>query len=112
MATKIALKAKEAFVQYSKRMCTAVAVFWMGYRILITLLIFFRSDVATAYIQLTQGVDTVMIANISVYTTNSVVEKTLIAFGKNKLKNTDDEKETEGELTITEEKDGETDNNG
>ena len=103
MATKIALKAKEAFVQYSKRMCTAVAVFWMGYRVLVTLLIFFRPDIATAYIQLTTGVDTVMIANISVYTGNSVAEKAFIAFGKNKLKNTDDEKETESEVTITEE---------
>ena len=103
MATKIALKAKEAFTQYSKRMCTAVAVFWMGYRVLITLLIFFRPDASTAYIQLTQGVDTVMIANISVYTGNSISEKAFIAFGKNKLRNTDDEKETEGEITVTEE---------
>lgn len=106
MATKLSVKAKEAFVQYSKRMCTAVAVFWMGYRILVTLLIFFRSDIATAYAQLTQGVDTVMIANMSVYTTNSVIEKTLIAFGKNKLKNTDDEKETESEITITDNNNG------
>ena len=106
MATKIALKAKEAFVQYSKRMCTSIAVFWMAYRILITLLIFFRPDVSTAYIQLTQGVDTVMIANISVYTGNSISEKAFIAFGKNKLKNTDDEKETEGEITITDENNG------
>ena len=106
MATKIALKAKEAFVQYSKRMCTSIAVFWMAYRILITLLIFFRPDVSTAYIQLTQGVDTVMIANISVYTGNSISEKAFIAFGKNKLNNTDNEKETEGEVTITDDNNG------
>lgn len=106
MATKLSVKAKEAYVQYSKRMCTAVAVFWMGYRVLITLLIFFRSDIATAYIQLTTGVDTVMIANISVYCGNSIAEKGFIAFGKNKLKNTDDEKETESEVTITDDNNG------
>lgn len=106
MATKLSLKAKEAYVQYSKRMCTAVAVFWMGYRILVTLLIFFRSGAATAYIQLIQGVDTVMIANMSIYCGNSIAEKGFIAFGKNKLKNTDDEKETESEVTITDDNNG------
>lgn len=111
MATKLSLKAKEAYVQYSKRMCTAVAIFWMAYRILVTLLIFFRSDSSTAYIQLTAGVDTVMITNISFYTGNSIAGKALAAFGKNKLKNEDDEKEAESELTITEEKD-ESDDNG
>ena len=95
MATKLALKAKEAFIQYSKKMCTAVTVFWMAYRVLTTLLIFFRPDVSTAYIQLTSGVDTVMIANISVYTGNSISEKAFVAFGKNKLRK-DEEDEDEG----------------
>ena len=106
MATKAMTKAKEVFVQYSKRMCTAVAVFWMCYRVLVTLLIFFRPDISTAYISLTSGVDTVMIANISVYTGNSISEKAFIAFGKNKLK-TDDEREDEVEKEIekAEEKD-------
>ena len=96
MATRAATKAKEVFTQYSKRMCTAVAVFWMGYRVLVTLLIFFRPDISTAYTQLTTGVDTVMIANISVYTGNSISEKAFVAFGKNKLK-TEDEKAEEEE---------------
>ena len=106
MATKAAVKAKEVFTQYSKRMCTTVAVFWMCYRVLVTLLIFFRPDISTAYIQLTTGVDTVMIANISVYTGNSISEKAFIAFGKNKLKSENEEAAEEEEKQEKEEEGG------
>ena len=80
--TKVALKAKEAFEQYSKRMATRVTFFWMLYRIVISVLIFFNPSIATAMIHLTEGVDTVMIVNMSVYTGNSATEKLAIAFGK------------------------------
>ena len=91
MAT-LSAKAKQAYIQYSKRMCTAVAVFWMLYRILVSLLIFFRSDVSTAFIKLTEGVDTVMIVNMSAYTTNSLGEKVSVAW-VNRHKNTNDDEE-------------------
>ncbi len=80
--TKAALKLKEAFVQYSKKMCTRVTIFWMLYRIIVLAIVFFRPDTSTALIQLTGGVDTVMIANMSVYCGNSICEKGFIAFGK------------------------------
>lgn len=96
MGTRVAVKMQEAYVQYSKRMCTYVAVFWAFYRIAVSLLIFFRPEITNAMIHLTDGVDTVMIANISFYTGNSVCEKAFIAFGKRrKLNSTDDEDETE-----------------
>lgn len=82
MATKLAIKAKEAFEQYSKRMATRVTFFWMLYRIVISILIFFNPSISTAMIHLTEGVDTVMIVNMSVYTGNSATEKLAIAFGK------------------------------
>lgn len=98
--TRAALRIKEAYVQYSKRMCTAVSIFWMVYRIVVSLLIFFRPATSSAMVQLTTGADTVMIANISVYTSNSVIEKLCIAFGKRtKLNSSDDEKEQEVEYT-------------
>jgi len=92
----LSAKAKQAYIQYSKRMCTAVAVFWMLYRILVSLLIFFRPDVSNAFIHLTEGVDTVMIVNMSAYTTNSLGEKVSIAWvNRNKKTDKDDDKEEE-----------------
>lgn len=100
MATRISVKAREAYVQYSKRMCTAISIFWMIYRLTISLLIFFRPQVSNAMVHLTDGVDTVMIANASVYTMNSISEKACIAFGKRRrLYTSDDEKESEVEVT-------------
>ena len=94
MATKAALKAKNAYVQYSKKMCTAVAIFWMLYRLLISILIFFNPSVSSAFITLSEGADTVMIVNISVYSGNSISEKVATAWVKRGQKN-DDEEEKE-----------------
>ena len=80
--TRVAIKAKEAFEQYSKKMATRVTFFWMVYRLLISVLVFLNPSISTAMIHLTEGVDTVMIVNMSVYTGNSATEKIAIAFGK------------------------------
>ena len=96
MATRTALKLKEAMQQYSKKMATRVTVFWMVYRLVCLIVVFFRPEVATAINRLTEGVDTVMIVNMSVYTGNSATEKIAIAFGKrSKLYSSDDETTTD-----------------
>ena len=97
MAT-LSAKAKEAYIQYSKRMCTAVAVFWMLYRILITLLVFFRATDSDAFIRLTEGVDTVMIVNMGVYTGNSVAEKVSVAWVKRGQSKEEEKKEENKEV--------------
>lgn len=84
MSTRLAVKAKEAFMQYSKKMCTRVTIFWMIYRIVVSLLVFFRPETATAMTRLTEGVDTIMIVNMSTYTANSSTEKLAIAFSTRK----------------------------
>ena len=110
MATKISVKAREAYVQYSKRMCTTVSIFWMIYRVVVSMLIFFRPDVSNALVHLTDGADTVMIANISIYTGNSIAEKGFLAFGKrSKLHSSDDENEKEQEIEMTKDTDEESD---
>ena len=104
MSIRTQLKIKEAFMQYSKKICTAVSIFWMAYRAFITLLIFFRPETATSLVRLTEGADTIMIVNISFYTGNSVSEKALVAFGKRKLyDDTDDDKNEEENETKNEE---------
>ena len=99
----MAVKAKEAFIQYSKKMCTRVTIFWMIYRVIVSILLYFRPDVANAMVHMTDGVDTVMIANISIYCGNSIAEKGFYAFGKRKPYNIN------SSLTQDEEKDDEVD---
>ena len=106
MSTRLAVKAKEAFMQYSKKMCTRVTIFWMIYRIVVSLLVFFRPETATAMTRLTEGVDTVMIVNMGTYTANSGTEKVAIAFGKRKsLYSSDDKEDKDKEDEQDEEKD-------
>ena len=91
-------KTQEAFIQYSKRMCTAVCIFWMIYRILNFIVVLLRPETVNALADLCAGVDTIMIVNMSTYTLNSTTEKVAIAFGKRKsLYSSDDEKDEEDE---------------
>ena len=104
MATRGALKLKEALQQYSKKMCTRVTVFWMAFRFICLVAVFIKPDISTAISRLTEGVDTVMIVNMGAYTANSGTEKVAIAFGKrSKLYSPDDENETQNEENSEEE---------
>jgi len=92
----------KAIIQYSKKMCTRVTIFWMLYRIVVSLLMYLNPETANALVHLTDGADTVMIANISVYCGNSIAEKGFYAFGKRKpyningpLHEEDEDKDTE-----------------
>lgn len=84
MGTRTALKIKEAFVQYSKKMCTRVTIFWMIYRIVNFIVVLLRPEAANALVDLSTGVDTIMIVNMSTYTGNSICEKASIAFSGRK----------------------------
>lgn len=101
-STRASEKIKEALQQYSKKMCTKVAFFWGAYRVIVLAIVFFKPETATAIIRLTEGVDTVMIINMSVYTANSTVEKVSLAyFGKrfkDELEDTDDAKTQEDKI--------------
>lgn len=94
MGTRTALKIKEAFVQYSKKMCTRVTIFWMIYRLANFIVVLLKPELANALVDLSAGVDTIMIVNMGAYTGNSATEKIAIAFGKRKsLYSSDDEPE-------------------
>ena len=95
---KAALKPKRTFVQYSKKMATRVTIFWMIYRIVNFIIVLIRPEIANALVDLSAGVDTIMIVNMSVYTGNSATEKIAIAFGKHKsLYDSDTEEDDEEE---------------
>ena len=101
MATRAAQKVKDAFIQYSKKMCTRVTIFWMIYRILNFVVVLLRPETATALTELCAGIDTIMIVNMGAYTANSGTEKVAIAFGKRKsLYSSDDDDEEEEEKEV------------
>lgn len=91
------LKLKEAFIQYSKKMCTRVTLFWMIYRIANFLVVLLRPEIASALVDLSTGVDTIMIVNMGAYTFNSGTEKVAIAFGKNTIRPREKSEEDESE---------------
>lgn len=103
MASKISAKAREAFMQYSKRMCTRVTIFWMIYRLANFIVLLIRPEIANALSDLCAGVDTVMIVNMGAYTANSSTEKVAVAYTKRKSlysaddKDSDDDDSEEGE---------------
>lgn len=70
----------KAYVQFSKRMATLIAVFWCAYRVLNLVLLFFKPDIATALTTLMTGVDDVMMVSIGFYTGNSVIEKGITGY--------------------------------
>lgn len=97
MASRAAQKNKKTFTQYSKKMATRVTIFWMIYRVVNFIIVLIRPEIANALVDLSAGVDTIMIVNMSVYTGNSATEKIAIAFGKRKSLYDKDEKDDEEE---------------
>ena len=77
-------KATEAFIQYSKKMCTRVTIFWMIYRLANFIVVLLRPEIANALVDLSAGIDTIMIVNMSAYTLNSGTEKVAVAFAGRK----------------------------
>lgn len=87
-------KLNPKFIQYSKKMASRVTIFWMIYRLANFVVVLFRPEVGKYLVDLSTGVDTVMIINVGFYTGNSISEKACIAFGKRKsLYSSDDEDE-------------------
>lgn len=82
MGTKLSVKAKEAFMQYSKKMCTRVTIFWMIYRLVNFVVLLIRPELGNALSDLCTGVDTVMIVNMGAYTANSGTEKVAVAYAR------------------------------
>ena len=74
-------------------MATRVTIFWMIYRVVNFIIVLIRPEIANALVDLSAGVDTIMIVNMSVYTGNSATEKIAIAFGKRKSLYGEDEQE-------------------
>ena len=84
MATKT-----NAYIQYSKRITTLIAVAWICFRVLTICLIAYRPEIAEATIKLQQGADDVMMVAVGFYCGNSVAEKGIIGYFNARKNNTD-----------------------
>lgn len=96
----VATRAKNAIVQYSKKMCTGVTIFWILYRLINFIVVLVRPETAPALADLCAGVDTIMIVNMGTYTANSSTEKIAIAYSRRKSlygKSDDDDSSDEDE---------------
>jgi len=86
------------FMQYSKKMASRVTIFWMIYRIVNLIIAIIQPSISNALVDLSAGIDTIMIVNMGAYTMNSGTEKVAIAFGKRKsLYSTDDVEKDESD---------------
>ena len=71
---------KNAYIQYSKKIATAIAVFWCAYRILNLFLLYFKPSIGVSLEKMLTGVDDVMMVSIGFYTGNSVIEKGIAGY--------------------------------
>lgn len=69
-----------AYVQYSKRITSLVAISWICFRVLTIVLIALRTEVAEFAIKLQQGADDVMMVAVGFYCGNSVAEKGIVGY--------------------------------
>ena len=112
MANRKKTPAKEttSFIQYSKKMCTRVTVFWMVYRVINFIVILLRPDVTPALVDLVSGVDTAQICNMGFYIGKSGFENVAsILAGRRVLsryqkegRSIDEEDEEENEASLNE----------
>lgn len=82
--------AKNAPLQYSKKLSTAVTLFWIIFRLAELVAAVMEPAIAEALVKLVQGVDTVMMVNLGFYSGNSVAEKAILAW-MNKGRDDDEE---------------------
>ena len=91
-----------SFVQYSKKMCTRVTIFWMAYRVINFVVILLRPDIATALVDLCAGVDTAMICNMGFYVGKSGFENVAKILAANRSKKSDEKEETQEDEEVEE----------
>ena len=68
------------YVQYSKRLCGAITVFWCALRLASLAAAIFRPELGASLAAILQGADDVMICNVAMYCGNSVAEKGILSY--------------------------------
>lgn len=92
MATK---KKEVPFVQFSKKLITAVMIFWGVIRLWSVVAIWLNPDVGTSMAAIVRGVDDIAMVNVLAYTGNSISEKVALGYFKMRAGEKEEEKTEE-----------------
>ena len=71
---------KKPYIQYSKKLITAVMIFWAVIRLVSVLSALVNPDSATHMAEIVAGVDQIAMINCLAYTGNSVSEKIALGY--------------------------------
>ena len=94
----MATKKKEApFVQFSKKLITAVMIFWGVIRLWSVVALWLTPDVGTSMTAIVRGIDDIAMVNVLAYTGNSVSEKIALGYFEMRAKESKKENNEEDE---------------
>lgn len=96
MSTKLT----KAYTQYSKKMTTALLIFWGVIRLASVILVAINPDCGTSLVNIVKGTDDITMVVVCSYTANSIGEKGITGYFNYKSKeNEQEEEELEEELS-------------
>ena len=75
-----ALTGDKAYVQFSKKLITAVMIFWGVIRLWSVIALWLNPESGTAMAAIVRGVDDIAMVNVLAYTGNSVSEKIALGY--------------------------------
>lgn len=96
---RTARKTKKPYVQYSKKLITAVMIFWGLIRLWSVIAVWLNPESGTTMAAIVRGVDDIAMVNVLAYTGNSVSEKIALGYFRMRAGETEDnedEQEEEG----------------
>lgn len=94
MATKLT----KAYIQYSKKMTTALLIFWAVIRLASVILVAVNPDCGTSMVNIIKGTDDIAMVVVCSYTANSIGEKGITGYFNYKAKEkTEEDEELEEE---------------
>lgn len=80
MSAKKRQSKDKPYVQFSKKLITAVMIFWGVIRLWSVIAIWLNPDSGTTMARIVQGVDDIAMVNVLAYTGNSVSEKIALGY--------------------------------
>lgn len=89
---------RKNYMQFSKKLITAVMIFWCVIRLMSVISTWLNPDSGTTMALIVRGIDDIAMVNVLAYTGNSVSEKVALGYFqmKSNLKDEDEEEQDDG----------------
>lgn len=97
MATRQNRKNQKPYIQFSKRLITAVMIFWGIIRLWSVVAIWLNPESGTTMAAIVRGIDDIAMVNVLAYTGNSVSEKIALGYFQMRAGESTDQDEEETE---------------